>query len=418
MSEREEKRSIAWEFFELCYSWRKFIVIVTGTFTVLGVVLALVLPVEFEGVASVLPSKNTGLLGMLGGGAGSTVSKLAQQFAPLVGGSESQIGSGYSYLAILNSRDAMLKVVKKFDLVKVYSISDSSVDMAIKQLRSNVDFQIDKFGAVVVIVYDKSPVRAAAMANYFVDVLNRINGYLSSEDARNLRVVIQARYEKNVRDLQSAEDSMKVFQQKYGVFSLPEQAKASMMAGADLESQLLLAQVRLSVLQKQLTENSPEVETLMQQIDALKQKINDLRTGKGMAGNDNSGVLLPFKDMPARAMQYLNLYREIEIQSKLMEVIYPLYEQAKLEEARETPTVLVLDSAVPPVKKARPIRSLVVLSALFLGFVLSVIVVIFLENGRKKDAESGELQRKYRDFAIKVTGKLRKDLPPQGGSGT
>lgn len=117
-------------------------------------------------------------------------------------------------------------------------------------------------------------------------------------------------------------------------------------------------------------------------------------------------------------MQYLDLYREIEIQSKLMEVIYPLYEQAKLEEARETPTVLVLDHAVPPEKKARPIRSLVVLSALFLGFVLSVLTVIFLENGRKKDPENGELQRKYHDFASRMAGKLRRDLPPQGRSDT
>ena len=418
MSENKEKRSVSWEFFEMCYGWKKFILIVTGIFTVLGVALALLLPKEYEGVASVLPSKNSGLLGLLGGGAGSTVSKLAQQFAPLVGGSESQIGSGYSYLAILNSRDAMLKVVQKFDLLKVYSIEDSSVDNAIKQLRGNVDFQIDKYGAVVVVVMDRSPVRAAAMANYFVEVLNNINGYLSSEDARNMRKVIEARYDKNVLDLESAEDSMKVFQQKYGVFSLPEQAKASVSAGAELESQLIIAQVKLSVLKKQLGESSPEIETLNQQIQALQQKINDLRTGKGMGGSESAGVLLPFKEMPARAMQYLDLYREIEIQSKLMEVIYPLYEQMKLEEARETPTVLVLDHAVPPLRKARPMRSLIVLSALVLGFVLSVVAILFLQGGIAKDPEEGDLRKKYHDFSARVTSKLRPGYEYRGRSGT
>ena len=399
MSEQEVKKSIAWDFFELCYSWRKFIAIVTGAFIILGIVLAFVLPKQYEGVASVLPSKNTGMLGLLGGGAGSTVSKLAQQFAPLVGGSESQIGTGYSYLAILNSRDAMLKVVKKFDLVKVYSIKDSSVDDAIRHLRHDVDFEIDKYGAVVVRVYDRSPVRAAAMANYFVDVLNNINGFLSSEDARNMRIVIEARYLKNVTDLENAEDSMKVFQQKYGVFSLPDQAKASVAAGAELESQLILAQVRLSVYKKQLAENSPEVETLNQQIQALRQKIRDLRTGDGMSGAESAGVLLPFKEMPSRAMQYIDLYREIEIQSKLMEIIYPLYEQAKLEEARETPTVLVLDHAVPPQKKARPIRALIVISSLVLGLALSVLSILFVDAGLKEQVNEGEMRKKYRAIA-------------------
>lgn len=410
MSETENKKSIAWEFFELCYSWKKFIAITTGVFTVLGVILALVLPKEYEGVASVLPSKNMGLLGLLGGSGGSSVSKLAQKFAPLMGGSESQIGSGYSYLAILNSREAMLKVVDKFDLLKVYDIKDSMVDAAIKELRSNVDFQIDKYGAVVVKVLDRSPKRSAAMANYFVKVLNNMNGFLSSEDARNMRMVIESRYLKNVSDLKNAEDSMKVFQQKYGVFSLPEQAKASVSTGAELESQLILAQVRRSVFEKQLAANSPEIVTLDQQIAALRQKINDLKTGKGMAGTENSGVLVPFKEMPARAMEYLDLYRQIEIQTKLMEIVYPLYEQAKLEEARETPTVLVLDHAVPPVKKSRPMRSLIVISAFVLGLALSIVLVLFVRNGIEGADTAGELRREYYEISVGLAKRLNKKV--------
>lgn len=337
---------------------------------------------------------------------GSTVSSLAKQFAPLVGGGETQIGSGFSYLAILNSRDAMARVVRKFDLTAVYSIGDSSVDKAIKRLRSNTDFQIDKYGAVVVKVFDESPVRAAGMANYFVSILNEINGSLSSEDARNLRMVIEARYLKNISDLENAEDSMKVFQQRYGVFSLPDQAKASVVAGAELESQLILAQVRLSVLDKQLSAGSPEIETLRQQIEAIRQKIGDLRSGKDMGGGDNPGVLLPFKEMPGRAMQYVDLYRDVEIQSKLLELIYPMYEQAKLEEARETPTVLVLDRAVPPEKKARPLRALIVLSALVLGFALSVLFAMSVNSGLSQPGEGGSLRYRFKVWSVRIAGRF------------
>ncbi|MCL4511574.1 MAG: Wzz/FepE/Etk N-terminal domain-containing protein [Bacteroidetes bacterium] len=384
----------------MCYSWRKFIAIVTAVFVVLGIVLAFILPKEYEGRASVLPSQKSGLLAGLG--VGSTVSSLAKQFAPLVGGTEGQIGTGFNYLAILNSRDAMERVVRKFDLLKVYSISDSSVDKAIARLRENSDFEIDKYSEVVVKVYDRSPVRAAAMANYFVDILNGINGNLSSEDARNLRIVIENRYLKNVSDLEVAEDSMKIFQQRYGVFSLPEQAKASVAAGAELESQMILAQVKLSVLEKQLGAASPEIQTLNQQIEALRQKINDLRSGKDMLGGDNSGVLLPFKEVPGRAMEYLDLYRDIEIQSKLLEIVYPLYEQAKLEEAKETPTVLVLDRAVPPEKKTRPLRALIILSSLVLGVALSIFFVTFVNAGLTQPNVEGTIRDKYQKLAAGV----------------
>jgi uncharacterized protein involved in exopolysaccharide biosynthesis len=410
VSERESEKSIVWDFFELCYAWRKFIVVVVGIFTVLGVILAFVLPKEYEGVASVLPSQKSAMLSMLGGSAGSAVSSLAKQFAPLVGGSETQIGSGFSYLAILNSRDAMEKVVKKFDLKRVYSIGDSSMDKTIKELRDNTDFEIDKYGAVVVKVLDENPARAADMANYFIQILNEINGGLSSEDARNLRMVIEARYEKNLADLGNAEDSMKVFQQRYGLVSLPDQAKASVMAGAELESQLIISEVKLSALQKQLSAESPEIVTLNQQIEAMKQKIADFRTGKGMASGDNSGVFLPFKEMPSRAMSYVDLYREVEIQSKLLELIYPLYEQAKLEEARETPTVLVLDHAVPPEKKVRPLRSLIVLSSFVFGLVSSIIFIFFVINGVRKRPQSGTLEQRYYELSVKLLKKTNSDV--------
>jgi tyrosine-protein kinase Etk/Wzc len=416
LATNETKRSIGWEFLELCFSWRKFILVVTVIFTVLGIALAFILPKEYEGKAVVLASeKSGGLLSMLG--LGSQASSLAKQFTPLLSGGRSQIGNGFNYLAILNSRDAMERVVRKFNLMGVYSISDSSMEAAIKQLQSNTDFEINEYDEVVVKVLDKDPRRAAAMANYFVDILNEINGSLSSEDARNLRIVIENRYLKNLSDMELAEDSLKNFQQKYGAFSLPDQAKASVAAGAEIESQIILSQVRLSVLEKQMGSDAPEIQTLNDQIQALRQKMSELNTGRSSDAGSTKGdfsVFVPFKEVPEKSMQYLDLYRNVEIQAKLLEVIYPMYEQARLEEAKETPTVLVLDRAVPPEKKARPMRMLVVLSAFILGCTMSVVGIFILEGGIKKDPDDGALQKKYHEFSLRIVGRLNKSLDSRG----
>lgn len=406
MSTSEKKISIAWQFLELCFSWKKFIGIVTGIFVVLGVALAFLLPKEYEGIATVLPSQKSSLLGLLGmGGGGGAVSSLARQFAPLVGGG-TQIGTGFNYLAILNSREAMQRVVNKFDLKRVYSISDSSIQKTIKELRSNVNFDIDEYGEVVVEVFDKSPVRAAAMANYFVAILNEVNGKLSSEDARNIRVFLENRYEKNVRDLEAAEDSLKDFQQRNGAFSPPEQAKASIAAAADIESQILANQVKLSVLEKQMSSSAPEIQFVNDQIQALEKKLNEMNTGKGLKSGSSFSVLVPFKEVPNQTMRYLDLYREVELQAKLLEYIYPMYEQARLEEAKDTPTVLVLDHAIPPEKKARPLRALIVVSALVLGFVLSVLFAVFVTNGERRRDGEAPLEQRYYKLSMKMIRKL------------
>lgn len=408
MNTSEKKTSITWQFLEICFSWKRFIAIVMGIFLVLGVALAFLLPKEYEGIATVLPSQKSGLLGLLGvGGGGSAVSNLAKQFAPLVGGG-TQIGTGFNYLAILNSRDAMEMVVNKFDLMKVYSISDSSLEKTIKELRSNVNFDIDEYGEVVVEVFDRSPDRAAAMANYFVHILNKINGSLSSEDAKNIRIFLEKRYEKNVNDLEAAEDSLKTFQQEYGVFSLPDQAKASVVAGADLESQIIGNQVRLSVLEKQMSGASPEIQLINDQIQALRKKLNEMNTGKGLSPGKSFSVLVPFKNVPKQTMRYMDLYRDVELQAKLLEYIYPMYEQARLEEAKETPTVLILDHAVPPEKKARPLRALIVLSSVILGFVLSVLFVVFVTSGARMGEGRAPLEDRYYRFSVRMMGRLNR----------
>ncbi len=403
-TKRLSGHSAFWKFLEQIHAWRRFVVAVVGLFTLLGVLLAFVLPKEYQGVAAVLPSQKGGLLGIMGGSSG--LGNLARQFAPLVGGG-SELGTGFNYLAILNSRDAMEKVVKKFDLIRVYGIKDSSMEKAIKELRSKSNFEIDEYGAVVIKVMDREPWRAADMANYFVEVLNEINGKLSSEDAHNNMLVVEKRFNQNLVDLRAAEDSLQAFQQKYGYISLPDQMKASIATGSELEAQLILNEVKLGVIEKQLSQTSPDVRSLQEQITELKSKLNDLNRGNKGGNGGGFSLLVPFKKAPEQLKRYLDLYRNVELQAKLMEILYPLYEQAKLEEAKETPTVLVLDRAVPPERKARPLRLLIILSGFVLGMVVSISSVLIIEGGLKNgELRSGPLQERYHKFADSVAKKL------------
>ncbi len=84
-------------------------------------------------------------------------------------------------------------------------------------------------------------------------------------------------------------------------------------------------------------------------------------------------LLIPFKEAPALGNEYLKIYKNLEIQYKILEFIQPLYEQAKIEEVRNTPSVIVLDKAGPADHKAKPKASLYALIA----FVSSLIVGYF-----------------------------------------
>jgi len=75
------------------------------------------------------------------------------------------------------------------------------------------------------------------------------------------------------------------------------------------------------------------------------------------------------RDVPALARRYGTIMQEQMIQARLIETIYPLYEQAQFQERNEAQAVQVLDPAIVPTQAARPSRRMIVattvLTALF-----------------------------------------------------
>jgi len=385
-----------WDYFYVLYKWRKFIVINVFVITLVAVIVALLLPVQYKATATVVAPRKTDIFGGLG-----ALGQSIREFAPFLRGLSGGQLPLFTYLAILNSRTAMEKVVEKFDLIKVYGIKDSSMEKAVKKLRSNTDFEIDENGILVINVYDRDRQRAADMGNYFIDVLNEINIKLNTEEARNNRIVIEKRYLQNLSDLRAAEDTLKKFQQRYGIYYLPEQTKAAIEAAAELEARIIAEEVKLGILQRQFGEDAPEVKTAMIQIEEMKKRLNQMKEGSEKSKNEMS-LFVPFKDVPELGLQYLRLYRDYEIQNKLLEFIVPLYEQAKIEEQKNVPVVQVLDYAVPPEKKARPFRTLIVLSVFASALVLFIIISFVNESLLNKKQFLNSLDLKAYNFARKV----------------
>jgi len=74
------------------------------------------------------------------------------------------------------------------------------------------------------------------------------------------------------------------------------------------------------------------------------------------------------------------LMREVEVQNTLYTFLTQQYEEAKIQEARDTPTVQILDHAVLPKLKYKPVRSRVFL----IGFVLSTVFSMYYVYFRRR----------------------------------
>ncbi len=274
-----------------------------------------------------------------------------------------------SYEEILQSRLCLEELIVKFGLLERDDYK--YLEDAIEDFRKNkLTISQEKLAGVMYIgVYDKNPIFAKEMVEFLLQKLDKINIELSTTDAKNNREFIEKRYYQAKTDLALAEDSLKAFQMIYGI--APDlQIKAAAQSVFTLEAELKAEEVKLDVVKKLLSTDQPEVKLQEAKVNSLKSKITDINVSTDL--ND----FLRLGNSPQIALAFLRLQRDMEIQNKILAFILPLYEQAKIEEKRETPTILVLDKPFVAERKKKPKRLTMVVIWTFVGFIFSSLFFI------------------------------------------
>ena len=164
---------------------------------------------------------------------------------------------------------------------------------------------------------------------------------------------------------------MRDFTARYGTFDLPTQLAVVIEKLIQMEITLADAEIEYDIASASLDENHPRLDFLRIQRDEIKAKVEDLMAGKG-----KTNLLPNLKELPDVAVEYVRLTRDIEILSTLLEFLYPQYEQARLQEAKDEPTLLALDYPRVPQSKDKPNRSLIVLTCGFFSLLISCVWVI------------------------------------------
>lgn len=328
-------------------------------------------------------SKSSGLLGALDAG-----------LPDIEGLDELGMGGGKSakelasYEEILLSRRCLESVILKFGLMERDEYK--YMEDALKEFSEDklIIKQEKLAGVLYISVLDKDPALAKEMVEFLLLQLNQINIDMSVLNARNNREFIEKRYIQAKEDLTKVEDSLKAFQLIYGI--APDlQIKASAQSVFTLEAELKAEEVKLDVVKKILSADQPEVKVQEAKVNSLREKIASIQTSTDL------GDFLRLGNSPQIAMSFLRLQRDLEIQTKILTFMLPIYEQSKIEEKRETPTILVLDTPHVAERKTKPKRATMVIVFTFVGFLLATVFFV----SKKKFDEFKVLIPKGKDSA-------------------
>ncbi len=347
--------------------WRKFIVYNFLIFSVVAAGISLILPKWYTSTAVLLPPQEKQSLGT---GFMSMLTELPINLPSLPG----MVTPTDVYLAILRSRNVNENVIRKLDLKKRFKVS--TMADALATLKNRTFFDKTEENLLVIKATDKSPEMAKRMANVFVEELDRVNHEKRVSSAHYTRIFLEERLKEADRDLKKAALRLRDFQQKHKAISIKEQTKAEIEMAANLQAEIAMQEVQLNVLLKSLKPTHSKVIQARNRLIELKKQLQKIEEGIHLEKNS---YIIPFNKLPDLGMQYMFLYKDVEVQKAVFKVLTQQYEQAKIEEKSNTPTLQILDQPEIPEKKSKPQRRLIVILSALLSFFVSGIYIYYRE---------------------------------------
>ena len=352
------------EYFSVLSKRKRFIGALTVGVFVLSIVGSLLLPDRFAATARVMQgaqdnSMKVSMMAALPDGLGSAAGGLFGK------------SSTDAWVGILESNSVRDGIIKRFGLREAYG--KDTIEDTRKELGGNISVVNTKEDVVVITVEDEDPRKAAAMANAFVDELDRINRDAVMTSGKSTRLFVEKRLVETKGELTRIEDGIRAFQMANKALKLDDQSAAIIESFGDLRGRLAAKEVELQVLRSYATDSNPQMQTIKAEIGGLRRQLTDAQEGT------LSDTFIPTNRIPDLSLQYARLLRDAKVQETLFELLTQQYELARIQEAKDSPTIQVLDLATVPEKKSGPKRGLIVVLAAFSALVLTSIWAFIAE---------------------------------------
>ena len=337
---------------------------------VLAIVVALLLPVRYEGKVMLLPPQQnssiaSALLGQMGnlGGLGALGS--------LTGGLGLKTPADM-YISMLTSRTVEDAMIRRFGLMGEYKLKRMS-EVRKELERRTTAVAGTKDGMIRLTVEDGDPKRAAEMANGYVDEFRKVSATLAITEAARRRLFFERELQQAKDDLTASEQAMQKTQQSTGVLQIDSQARSLIESAAILRAQVVAKEVQVQSMRSFAAEDNPALTLAKQQLAALQSQLNQIAGSQQDTGSD---IVLSKGRVTQAGLEYLRRYRDLKYRETVFELLAKELEIAKLDEAREGEIVQVVDAAVPPDTKSSPHRTLIVLGMTILAFFVAAFWVI------------------------------------------
>ncbi|MBT3169335.1 MAG: hypothetical protein HN952_05710 [Candidatus Cloacimonetes bacterium] len=360
----EEKEINLIDYWNVLWQKRKFIVITVMIVTMLSVTISLFLPLWYKSTTTIMiPSGG----GNSFGGLGASLSSFG--LGNVFGGSEDQL----KIMTILKSKKMLELLDEKFDFQAKYE--EKYKFKTYKKLKSNYRVEVGEEDQIFISILDTDQNKVADMSNYVVHCLDSLNIAFNTSKAKNNREFVENRINITMDSLSFYENKTTDFMEENGIISLNEQLIVEVEKAAEMKAEIMAQEIELALKKEMLSPQNQQIKALEISLNLLSAKYDDF-----FKDTSNDKLLINLGNVPNLQKQFARLKRKVMYFSKLLEFLAPQYEQAKIEEVRNIPTIQVIDEAKRPEWKTKPKRAKFVVVFFTISLILSCYVALFMKK--------------------------------------
>jgi capsule polysaccharide export protein KpsE/RkpR len=399
----------------LLWGHRRQLARVTAVALAASLIVAFVIPKQYESSARIMPPDQQNSSALMLAALASRAGGLGG-LGTLAGGLLSGHTTTALFVDLLRSGTITSHLIDRFHLQEVYH-KRYRIDTA-KRLARNTSVSDDKkSGVITITVQDTDPIRARDLTLGYLDGLNALVTQTTTSSAHRERIFIERRLHSVEQDLERAQLELSEFSSKNSTIDIKEQTRAMVEAAAKLQAEMLVEQSGLDSLRQIYGDDNIRVRGARARIASLQADLIKMSGSSAplapSSTSDTSGgsnltadeLYPPLRQLPRLAVPFADLYRRVRVQETVYELLTQQYEMARIEEAKDTPVVSVIDPPGIPEKKSFPPRLLLALMLTSLVFAGAAAVLLIRDSWGRVAADD---QRKI--LANEVLANLRGTL--------
>ena len=285
---------------------------------------------------------------------------------------------GATFIGILDSQTAQDDIINRFDLRRVYHCK-LYIDTRNKLTEKTTIAEDKKSGIISISVTDRDPNRARDIAEAYVEELDKLVNSLSTSSARREREFLEQRIQSIKINLDASSVALSQFSSHNATLNPQSQGQALFESATRLQGELITAQSEMSGLKAMYSDDNVRVREARARIDELQSQLRKMGSIGGTADGADLKADQPYpsiRELPILGVTYSDLYRQMVMQESIYETLNKQYELAKVEEAKEIPTIKVLDEPELPERKSWPHRSMIAILGTLVSTFLGVAWII------------------------------------------